>query len=104
MNLIVRGATKAERRDYCCQIPDALIVAVDIHGVVVGYCEYKNDTIFLIESFLPGAGRMLIESLPQCIYAADVVSTAHGFWTKMGFEPFDGKTWRRTIRVSDLSA
>jgi hypothetical protein len=47
---------------------------------------------------------MLIESLPQCIYAADVVSTAHGFWTKMGFEPFDGKTWRRTIRVSDLSA
>ena len=98
MTILVRFATKDERRVYCCQIGDSLIVAVDETGCKLGYCEYKDDTIFVIESFVRGTGRVLVEFLPQCVYADYVLLGAYGFWQKMGFEPWVDKTWRRMLQ------
>ena len=97
MSITFHQATKVERALYCSQVTHSMTVAWDGEKVL-GFCEWKGDTIFVIESFHKGAGAALVRYLAHIRYAADVCCVAEPFWEKMGFESIDGsRTWRRMV-------
>ncbi len=64
--MIIRTATTDEQRAYSADNAHNLIVAEDA-GRVVGWCEYANDTIYLIESYATGQSRALRPSSTHAI-------------------------------------
>ena len=97
-DIAVRAATRAELRFYRSQVTSSLIVAEDENGAILGWCEYQNDHILAIESFVyqHGIGRALVSALPHVTIAESVQLFAYPFWTAMGFEPIEhSRDWQR---------
>ena len=91
--ITIRPANQDERSAYLAVSDHDLIVAVDDAGLIVGWCEYAADTIYLIESYRRGAGTAMVKSLPHVSRAYYVAPDAQAFWEKLGYRPIPNGDW-----------
>ena len=69
-------------------LTDTTIIARDEAGQIVAFLQDEDDTIYEIESYQKGAGRLIVEWLKGQVDFIEVENSGKdswGFWEKMGF-------------------